>query len=214
MGILLDSANPDEVRRAQELGFLDDVTTNPTLIAQTGRPGLDVLGELVEIVKGHVFYQVTAEDVEARYDEAWEAHEVRPDKVILKIPATIENFALTTRLVQNGIECAITAVTTPAQAYLASQVNASFAIPYVNRLTRQLGDGVAIARDMVRILEPTETEVLAASLKSVDEVVATMLAGVRHVTIPLDLILAMGEHELSQQAITQFNESLKATSSD
>lgn len=214
MGILLDSANPDEVRRAQELGFLDDVTTNPTLIAQTGRPGLDVLGELVEIVKGHVFYQVTAEDVEARYDEAWEAHEVRPDKVILKIPATIENFALTTRLVQNGIECAITAVTTPAQAYLASQVNASFAIPYVNRLTRQLGDGVAIARDMVRILEPTETEVLAASLKSVDEVVATMLAGVRHVTIPLDLILAMGEHELSQQAIAQFNESLKATSSD
>ncbi len=204
MGIFLDSASPADATRAQELGFLEGVTTNPSLIAKTGRPGLDVLGELVEIVDGHVFYQVTADSVEARYDQAWEAHEVRPDKVFVKIPATTENVAMMVKLVQNGIECAVTAVASPAQAYLAAQANASFVAPYVNRLTRQLGDGLAIVRDIRAILAGTQTEILAASLKSVDEVVAAMLAGAHHVTLPLDLILAMGEHPFSQQVIEEF----------
>ena len=97
----------------------------------------------------------------------------------------------------------------PAQAYLAAQVEATFAIPYVSRITRQLGDGLAVVRDVAQILRGTQTEVLAASLKTVDEVVATLLAGAQHVTIPLDLILAMGEHELSRQAIEEFNASMQ-----
>lgn len=214
MGIFLDSADLADAQRAQELGFLEGVTTNPALIAKTGRPGLDVLSDLVEIVSGHVFYQVTGATVEERYDQAWEAHEVRPDKVIVKIPATIENMAMMVRLVQNGIECAITAVASPAQAYLASQAQASFVAPYVNRLTRQYGDGLAIVRDIRAVLAGTSTEILAASLKSVDEVVAAMIAGAQHVTLPLDLILAMGEHEFTQQAIAEFNASLKAVGSD
>lgn len=209
MGIFLDSASPGDAQRAQELGFLEGVTTNPSLIARTGRPGLDVLGELVEIVNGHVFYQVTADSVEARYDQAWEAHEVRPDKVIVKIPVTTENMAMMVKLVQNGIECAVTAIASPAQAYLAAQANASFVAPYVNRLTRQLGDGLVIVRDIRAILAGTQTEILAASLKSVDEVVAATLAGAHHVTLPLDLILAMGEHPFSQQAIEEFSASVR-----
>lgn len=210
MGIYLDSADPNDAQQAQQLHFVEGITTNPTLIAGTGRPGLDVLADLVEIFDGHIFYQVTAETVEARYDQAWEAHEIRPDKVVIKIPATIENLTLTSRLVDAGIECAITAIYSPAQAYLAAQVDASFAIPYVNRITRQLGDGLAVVRDVARILHGTETQVLAASLKSVDEVVATILAGAQHVTVPLDLILAMGDHALSRQAIEEFKASLKA----
>ncbi len=210
MGVYLDSANPGDAQRAQQLGFVEAITTNPTLIARTGRPGLEVLAELVEIFDGHVFYQVTAPTAEGRYDQAWEAHEIRPDKVVIKIPATLENLAMAARLIDSGIECAITAVYSPAQAYLAAQVEATFAIPYVNRITRQLGDGLAVVRDVAQILQGTQTEVLAASLKTVDEVVATLLAGADHVTIPLDLILAMGEHELSRQAIEEFNASLKA----
>jgi transaldolase len=167
VGVYLDSAHPGDAQRAQQLGFVEAITTNPTLIARTGRPRLEVLAELVEIFDGHVFYQVTAPSVEGRYDQAWEAHEVRPDKVVIKIPA--------------------------------------FVIPYVNRITRQLGDGLAVVRDVAQILRGTQTEVLAAGLKTVDEVVATLLAGAQHVTIPLELILAMGEHELSRQAIEEFN---------
>ncbi len=209
MGVYLDSATPGDARRAQQLGFVEAITTNPTLIARTGRPGLEVLAELVEIFDGHVFYQVTAPTAEGRYDQAWEAHEIRPDKVVIKIPATVENLTMAARLIDSGIECAITAVYSPAQAYLAAQVEATFAIPYVNRITRQLGDGLAVVRDVAQILQGTQTEVLAASLKTVDEVVATLLAGADHVTIPLDLILAMGEHELSRQAIEEFNASVK-----
>ena len=209
MGVYLDSANPDDARRAEQLGYVDAITTNPTLIARTGRPGLEVLAELVEIFGGHVFYQVTAPSVEGRYDQAWEAHEVRPDKVVVKIPASVENLTMAARLIDSGIECAITAVYSPAQAYLAAQVEATFAIPYVNRITRQLGNGLAVVRDVAQILRGTQTAVLAASLKTVDEVVATLLAGAQHVTIPLELILAMGEHELSRQAIEEFNASMQ-----
>jgi transaldolase len=205
VGVYLDSAQPGDAQRAQQLGFVEAITTNPTLIARTGRPGLEVLAELVEIFSGHVFYQVTAPTVEGRFDQAWEAHEVRPDKVVIQIPATIENLTMAARLIDSGIECAITAVCSPAQAYLAAQVEATFAIPYVNRLTE---DGLAVVRDVAQILRGTQTEVLAAGLKTVDEVVATLLAGAQHVTIPLDLILAMGEHELSRQAIEEFNASL------
>ena len=210
MSIMLDSANPQDVRRVRELGFVEDVTTNPTLIAKTGRPPLDVLGELVEIAPGHVFYQLTADSVEARYDQAWEAHEIRPDKVILKIPATTENIAMAARLEQHGIECAITAVASPAQAYLAAQAEVAYVIPYVNRLTRTYGDGLAIVRQIAAILQDAEAEVLAASLKSVDEVVGALLAGAQHVTLPLELILALGEHEFSHQAIADFNASMRA----
>ena len=209
MSIMLDSANPEDVRRVRELGFVEDVTTNPTLIAKTGRPPLDVLSELVEIAPGHVFYQLTAASVEARYDQAWEAHEIRPDKVVLKIPATTENIAMAARLEQHGIECAITAVASPAQAYLAAQAEVAYVIPYVNRLTRTYGDGLAIVRQIAAILQGAEAEILAASLKSVDEVVGALLAGAQHVTLPLELILALGEHEFSHQAIADFDASMR-----
>jgi transaldolase len=205
VGIYLDSAIPEHARRAQQLGFIEGVTTNPLHIAQTGRPGLDVLAELVEIVEGHVFYQVTAPTVEGRYDQAWEAHDIRPDKVVIKIPSTTANLAMATRLAASGIECLMTAVATPAQAYLAALAEASFVAPYVSRMTRRGGDGVAIVRDMARILAGTETQILSASLKSVEEVVQVLLAGAHHVTMPLDLILAMGEDDFTQEAIREFD---------
>lgn len=197
MGIYLASAKPEDAQRAQNLAFVEAITTNPTLIAQMGRPGLDILAELVEIFDGHVFYQVTASTVEQRFDEAWEAHEIRPDKVVIKVPATTENFAMTSKLVDTGIECAITTVYSPAQAYLATQTEATFVIPHINHLTHHSGDKMMALRDMVHLLAGTQTEVLAAGLTTVDEIVAALLAGTHHVAAPLDLILAMGDHDLS-----------------
>lgn len=205
MGIFLDSANPDDARRAQQLMFVEGITTNPKLIAQTGRPGLEVLADLVEIFDGHVFYQVTAPTVEERTDEAWQAYQIRPDKVVIKVPTTTENLAMVARLAPAGIECAMTAAYSPSQAYLAAQVRASYVIPYVNRLTRHMGDAaMTVVRDMVHIVKGSQTAVMAASFKSVDEVIATIMAGVEHLTMSLDLIQALGEHELSQQAIEEF----------
>ncbi len=209
MAIYLDSAQLDDVRQARQLGFVAAVTTNPTLIAQTGRPGLDVLRDILEMTAGPVFYQVTGATVARRREQAWEAHQFAPGRVVVKIPATTENMPLAAELAAGGVTCALTAVASPAQAYLATQVSARYIAPYVSRLTRDLGDGVAIVRDMARLVDGTPTEILAASLKTVDETVAALLAGAHHVTLPLDLILALGEHELSQQAIAQFNASLQ-----
>ena len=213
MAIYLDSADLDDARRAAELGFIEGITTNPALIAKIGRPGLEILGNLLEITDGPIFYQVTAETVAGRGDQAREASGMAPDRVLIKIPATTENLSLSTRLVNEGVRCAITAVSSPAQAYLAAQVGADYAIPYINRLTRQLGDGIAILRDVAAIVEGSQTKVLAASMKSPDEVAAAILAGADDVTLPLGLILAMGEHELSQQAIEDFAAKMKAGAS-
>lgn len=205
MSIYLDSAFADDARRAMELGFVKGVTTNPLHIAKTGRPGLDVLAELLDISGGPVWYQVTANTVEGRLEQAWEAHEIRPGKVNIKIPAATENYNLAARLVAAGIECTITAAASPAQAYLSAQIGVPYVAPYVNRLTRLMGDGPSVVRDMRRIVEGTNTRILAASLKSVDEVVTTVLAGSHDVTMPLALLLALGEHEYSQMAIAEFD---------
>jgi transaldolase len=209
MAIYLDSAFSEDARRAQDLGFVHGITTNPRLIAQTGRSGFEVIHELVTIFDGLIFYQVTETSVAARFEEAQQAHQICPEKVIIKVPATTENLVMTSQLTSHGIACAMTAVYTPAQAYLGAQANATFVIPYVNRMSRFMGNALETVRSMVQIVAPTPTQVFAASFKSVDEIVATLLAGVAHVTVPLDLILAMGEHELSQQAIAEFNAAKK-----
>ena len=204
MAIYLDLADIEDARQAQALGFVMAVTTNPTHIAKTGRPGLDVLRDLLTIVDKPVFYQVTAETVEGRIDQIWEAHEIGAGRVVIKVPATTENYTIVSRLAPSGITFCVTAACTAMQAYLAAQVGAAFVAPYVNRLTRQLGDGLAVVRDMATMVRASETRVLAASLKSVDEVTAAVNAGAHHVTMSLDLILKLGEHELTRQAMAEF----------
>jgi transaldolase len=146
MAIYLDSADIEDARRAKALGFVRAVTTNPTHISRTGRPGLDVLHELLAVFDKPVFYQVTAESVEARMDQIWEAHEIGAGRVVIKVPATTENYTLVSQLAPGGITFCVTAACNAMQAYLAAQVGATFVAPYVNRLTRQLGDGLAVVR--------------------------------------------------------------------
>jgi len=204
MALYLDSADINDVRRAMALGFVAGVTTNPALVAKTGRPGLDVLKEILGLTSGKVWFQVTADDLEGRARQAREIFALAPERLQVKIGATTENIGLGARLAKEGVSVTITAVSSAAQAYLAAQAGARYVAPYVNRLTRQLGDGVAILHNCVEMCRGTQTRVIAASLKSPEEVLAVVLAGTDDVTIPLDLILAMGDHPLSQKAIADF----------
>lgn len=207
MSIYLDSADTEEARQVQELGFVAGVTTNPGLIARTGRPAFQVLADLVEIVEGNVFFQLTGKTVAERMDQAWEAYNIRPDRVVLKVPTTLDNLALVAELAPD-IECAMTAIFSAAQAYLAAQAGARYVIPYVSRTTRLLGDGPGLVKAMREALAGTEVEILAASIKSPEEAVEALRAGAHHLTLPLDVIRAMGEHTLSQQAIAEFSQAL------
>jgi transaldolase len=103
-----------------------------------------------------------------------------------------------------SIPCAVTAIYSASQAVVSAVVGAKCAIAYVNRATRLLGDGFALVRDMANVLQRTNTEILAASIKSPEEAVKTLLAGAHHLTLPFHVLQAIAVHELSQQTVDEF----------
>jgi transaldolase len=207
MAIYVDSASPDDVREAAELGFVVGVTTNPKLMGRIDQPVEQLLPRLCDIVgDGVVFYQLTAATVEARKQEALQIAGLRPGHIGLKIPCTTENLGLVPDLAKEGLLCGVTAVFGAYQALLACEVGADYVLPYVNRAMRQLGDGVALVKEIADVIAVTgaSTEILAASFHNLGEVVEAMRAGADHVTIPLDLLGGLGDHPLSERAIAEF----------
>jgi transaldolase len=211
MALFLDSAWVKDARRVAELGFVWGATTNPTLMARAGRAPADVIAGFCESLPGTVFYQLTAPTLAEREAEARQIVEINPVKVGLKIPCTTENLSLLARLTDEGITCAVTAIFSAYQAYLACEAGAHYIIPYVNRSTRLQGDGPGLVSEMRAVVAAadTGTELLAASIKTPAEVVETVLAGAHHLTLPLDLILALGEHPLSRRAIADFDRAMQ-----
>lgn len=206
MTLYLDSALADDAQRAQALGFVRGITTNPTLMAQASQPAEEVMRDLCGIISGTVFYQLAAPTLALREAEAHRIANLIPKRMGLKIPGTTENLALVTRLVKAGYTVGVTAIFSAAQVYLAAEAGAQFVLPYVNRSTRLLGDGLALVRQMRAVIDSTHAplEILAASIKTPTEAVDTVLAGAHHLTLPLSVIEAMGQHPLSDETIIEF----------
>lgn len=205
MGLFIDSAKIEEVEQAVELGFIAGVTTNPTLMARATETPQRVIRRICAVSPGAVFFQVTGATLEERGRVGREFYAICPDKIILKVPATTGNMALID-LLADEIPCAATAVYSAAQALVACEAGARFVIPYVNRATRLLGDGCKLVEEMRDVLDSLENpaEILAASIKSPEEAVKAILAGADHLTLPLDILLALGNHPLSDAAIAEF----------
>lgn len=206
MSLYLDSAFPQEARRAFAAGLVSGITTNPTLMAQTKRPAEEVIAELCDLGKGTVFHQLAEETLAGRKKEAERMSAIRVRRVGLKIPCTYENLALAAKLVSQGYIVGITAIFSTAQVYLACQAGVQYILPYVNRSTRLLGDGSGLVRDMRSVIdaEGASTQIIAASIKTSEEAISTLLAGAHHLTLPLKLIESMGNHKFSDQAIEEF----------
>jgi transaldolase len=206
VAIMIDSAVVEEVKRAVELGYVSGVTTNPTIMAKARGEPKDIIRQICAISPGPVFYQVTARTVAEREREGREFFSIRPEKVVLKIPATTENMSLVARL-SKDIPCAVTAVYSGHQTLVACEAGARYVIPYVNRATRLLGDGVMLVTEMAQVIALLETPVriVAASIKSAAEATQALLAGADDLTLPLDVLLSLGNHPLSDEAIAEFN---------
>lgn len=159
--------------------------------------------KLAQLIPGEVYYQLTAPDFDGMVAEGKAAFELIGKQTVLKIPATAAGFQAVVHL-SAEIPCAVTAIYSPAQAVISAQAGAKYAIAYVNRATRLLGDGFALVREMANVLQNTNTEILAASIKSPDEAVKTLLAGAHHLTLPFDILQAMAVNELSQQTVDEF----------
>lgn len=206
MSLYLDSALPGDARQAFAAGLVKGITTNPKLVAQTKRPASEVIPELCDLSTGIVFHQLSSASASGRESEGLEMVGLRPGRVGLKIPCTYENLSLAARLVSQGCTVGITAIFSPQQVYLACQAGAQYILPYVNRSTRLLGDGIALVHTMREVIEAEDSsiQIIAASIKTPDEAISTLLAGAHHLTLPLSLIQSMAEHPLSVQTIEEF----------
>lgn len=205
MSLFLDSALAADARAAMSLGFISGITTNPNLLSKIDREPADIIAELADICPGPVFYQLNAPTLAEREAEARRLLALRPN-IALKIAMTTENLALAVKFAKEGVEVGMTASYSAAQTYLSCEAGVAYSIAYVNRSTRLQGDGLALVAQMRAIVDAcdTPTTIMVASLKSTSEVVQAVLAGAQHVTIPLPLLLEMGDHALSGQAVAEF----------
>ena len=216
MAVYVDSAEPDEIREALGTGFVRGVTTNPILIARTGKPPEEAVAEICELEPETLFYQPSAVGREAMKEELHRIREVtfhfsRRPLLVPKIPATWEGFALVKELAHEWT-CAVTAVYSAAQAYLAMEAGARYVIPYVNRATRFGGDGLALLAEISEVLAGSGVEIIAASLKTPEETVGALVNGAHHVTVPLEVLKAMANHPLSLQAVEEFAQASRPAS--
>ena len=203
MQLLLDSAIIEEARQAAEWGWVSGATTNPSLLAKSDLPPAITLKQLGIFFKGPIFYQLTGETVDAMAEEARLAGDLLGKQLVLKIPATALGFQAAAHL-SKKYAVAITALYTPAQALLANAAGARYALYYHNRAKRLLPDGADLAKKLIEVLAQTETQVVAASLKSPEELLEARMAGVPILSAPFEVLLRMPDNEHSVAAVEEF----------
>lgn len=201
--IYLDSAIIEDAQTAIKQGWIKGITTNPNLLAKSELSPSECLKELAAICPGELYYQLCATNFGQMVTEAHKAREIIGEKLVLKIPATELGFRVTASL-SSEIDCSVTAIYSAAQAAIASEAGAKYAIAYVNRATRLLGDGLELVSSMAKVLQNSKTEILAASLKSSEEAAATLQAGAEHLTVPMPILKAMATHTLSEATVKEF----------
>lgn len=204
MALYLDSALVSDAQAAVRFGWVHGITTNPTLLAKSPLPPAETLTELARLTSGPVFYQLVSSGVGEMMNEAQHAKDLLGDQLVLKIPPTKAGFTVTTEL-SSSINCAITAIFSPAQALVAEAAGAHFVIIYYNRILRLLPDGARVLADTIVALASSHTEILVASIKSPAEAVAAHLAGCHHLTMPLEVLTGMMQHDLSLEAVEEFS---------
>jgi len=205
MALYLDSAIISEAKIVKDWGWVKGITTNPTLLAKSELSPEETLKQLKQLISGEIYYQLMASDFQGMVREGKKAFELLGEQTVLKIPATSVGFQ-TVAYLSPEISCSVTAIYSATQAAVAMEAGAKYAIAYVNRATRLLGDGIELVKQMNNILAGSPTKILAASIKSPQEAAATLQAGAYHLTLPLEILTAMTTHELSEQTVIEFNQ--------
>lgn len=213
MALYIDSAYLDDIIEAARTVPVSGVTTNPTIMLAAVERGqrlapLDLLNELLSRVDGTIFIQPGAPDEQAMLREALDYIQVAPQRVIPKIPITHVGLRVARQLKLAGRRIAFTAVTTISQAYAAAMSQADFIIPYYNRMERAGVDASLRISQMAELLHNHQlpTRLLAASVKSPQEVAGALLAGVHDLTIAPQLLLEMVSDPQSEQAVEKFTQ--------
>ena len=206
MKFFIDTANLDEIREANELGVIDGVTTNPSLIAKEGKVDFKKhLAKICEIVKGDVSAEVTAIDSEGMLKEGREYARIAPN-VVIKCPLTIDGLKATRIFRGEGTKVNVTLCFSAAQAILAAKAGATYISPFVGRLDDIGQNGMQLISDIVQIYSNYgfTTEVLVASIRHPMHIVESALLGADVATIPFKVIQQLINHPLTDKGLELF----------
>ncbi|MGC8723433.1 MAG: fructose-6-phosphate aldolase [Acidobacteriota bacterium] len=205
MKIFLDTAIVEEIRAAHAWGVVDGVTTNPSLIAQSGRKFEEVVAEICSIVDGPVSAEVTATTAEAMVAEAKPLAAIHKN-VVIKVPMTAEGLKAVHALKGQGIRTNVTLIFSPAQALLAAKAGASFISPFVGRLDDVGHVGMELVEQVRAIFDnyDPECEIITASVRSPLHVIDAALAGSDIATVPYKVLEQCLKHPLTDIGIERF----------
>lgn len=205
MKLYIDTADVKEIRRAADIGVVDGVTTNPSLIMKSGRKFEEVVAEIAEIVDGPISAEVLSADADGMVKEAKPLTKIHKN-IAIKVPMTEEGIKACTALAADGVKVNVTLVFHLNQALLAAKAGAAFVSPFVGRLDDIGQDGVDLIEEIVYIYElyGFGTEVLAASIRNPEHVRQSALAGADIATVPPEVFHQMFEHHLTDAGIERF----------
>ena len=217
MKIFIDTANVDEIRKANDMGVICGVTTNPSLIAKEGRDFKEVIQEIAGIIDGPISGEVkaTTSDAEGMIEEGRVIAAIHPNMVV-KIPMTMEGLKAVKVLSDEGIDTNVTLVFSVNQAILAANAGATYVSPFMGRLDDINMNGTDLIRDIVQVFKnyDYETEVIAASVRNPLHVTECAKAGADICTIPYKVIESMTKHPMTDQGIAKFIRDYQAAFGD
>ena len=213
MRFFIDTANVEDIKKANDMGIIDGVTTNPSLIAKEGRDFNEVIKEITDIVDGPVNGEVkaTTEKAEDMIEEAREIAAIHPNMVV-KIPMTPEGLKAVKVLKKEGIKTNVTLIFSPNQALLAARVGAAYVSPFLGRLDDISQTGVDLIRTIADIFQINgiTSQIICASVRNPIHIVDCALAGADIATVPYNVLLQMTKHPLTDQGIEKFKADYKA----
>ncbi|MBN1574802.1 MAG: fructose-6-phosphate aldolase [Deltaproteobacteria bacterium] len=210
MELFIDTADVAEIKEAAEMGVIDGVTTNPSLVAKSGRKFMDVLKEIVEIVDGPVSAEVISIDAKGMIKEAEELVKIGGN-IVIKIPLIEEGLKAIKELSGRGIKTNVTLVFSPLQALLAAKAGGTYVSPFVGRLDDIAHEGMEIVEDIVTIYDnyAYETKVLVASIRNPIHLLESARLGADVATVPMSVIRQLTRHPLTDRGLEKFLEDWK-----
>ncbi len=205
MKFFIDTANIDEIKKGLELGMVDGVTTNPSLVSKEQRPFSEILQDICAIVDGPISAEVVSLDAEGMIAEARELAKLS-DNIVIKVPMIMEGIKAVKRLSAENIKTNVTLVFSSSQALLAAKAGATYVSPFVGRLDDISQNGMDLIGDIMTILRNYgfTTEVIVASVRSPMHVVESALMGADIATIPYKVIAQLAKHPLTDIGMEKF----------
>lgn len=218
MRFFIDTAKVEDIKKANDMGVICGVTTNPSLIAKEGRDFNEVITEIASIVDGPISGEVkaTTVDAEGMIKEGREIAKIHPNMVV-KIPMTVEGLKACKILNAEGIKTNVTLVFSASQALLAARAGATYVSPFLGRLDDINMSGIQLIRDIANIFavaDGIDTQIIAASVRNSVHVTECALAGADIATIPYAVIEAMTKHPLTDAGIERFQEDYRKVFGD